>query len=326
MRSGESLKTNIPIYIRHSKRMDIGLSCVPAMLLQLGAFLDYQAILTWIYRKRSYSAHKKEETEYHTTASSITSSNDANHTFNEEIDKLEARLETFRRRAQIVQVRGFHFGKLDERLPHEESSALLGSDSEASSFQRCSLASDVSYRTFLSSLHASDEATLAEAPASRDSSHVDRLWCLAKEISHRLWSKQLPDQQYLEPCWITVTVVEPLPRNLRSLDIPCPSSLCSYEQTSYFPETDTFFLPSVAGGPFEVAAAEGEHSRWMHISPDKFWKFRESARKELKETGKLHWRKVDRWGRTWQEAWWRGEERPEWDREARKWDCSVVRC
>jgi len=296
------------------------------MLLQLGVLLDYQAILHWVWRRRRYSTYKKEETECDATASSIMFSKDANNTFNKEIDKLEARLETFRRSAQIVQVRGFHFGKQDERLPHDESFALLGTDSDASSLQRSSLTSDVSYRTPSSSLYTGDEATLAEAPASPDSSNANRLWYWVKETTHGLWNKPPPNQQYLEPCWILVSIVEPLPRNLRSLDIPCPSSLSSYKQTSYFPETDTFFLPSVAGGPFEVAAAEVEHSRWITVSPEKFWRFRESALKELRETGKLHWRRMDRWGKTWQEAWWRGEERPEWDQEARKWDCSVVRC
>lgn len=293
------------------------------MLLQLGAFLDYRAILTWIYRRRGY---KQQATEYHPTASSITSSNDTNNALNKEIDKLEARLETFRRRAQIVQVRGFHFGKLDERLPHEESSALLGSDSEASSLQRSSLASDASYRTSLSSLHASDEATLAEAPAARGSSHVDRLWCLAKEISHRLWSKQLPEEQYLEPCCMLVSIVEPLKPALRSLDVPCPSSIASYKQTSYFPETDTFYFPLMAGGPFEVTAAGAENGRWIEVGPKTFWRFRESALNELRETGKLHWRKLDRWGKTWQEGWWRGEERPVWDLGTKKWNDEIVRC
>lgn len=322
----ESYHNSITVYIKRNKKMDPDLPQVAGMLLQLGAFLDYQAILHWVWRRRRYGAHQKEETEYDTTASSIMISKDANNTFNKEIDRLEARLETFRKRAQIVQVRGFHFGKQDERLPHDESFALLGTDSEASSLQRSSLTSDLSHRTSSTSLYIGDEATLAEALALPDSSNVDRLWSFVRETAHGLWKKPPPYQQYLEPCGITVWTIERLPRNLRSLDIPCPSSLSSYKHTSYFPETDTFFLPSVAGGPFEVAAAEAEHSRWITVSPERFWKFRESALKELRETGKLHWRRMDRWGKTWQEAWWRGEERPEWDQEARKWDCSVVRC
>jgi len=296
------------------------------MLLQLGALLNYQAILQWVCRRRRYGAFKREEFQYNTTAASIIFSNDAETTFDEEIDKLEARLETFRKRAQIVQVRGFHYGKEDERLPHEESFPLLGTDSEASSLQRSSLTSDVSYRIPSSSLYTGNETPLAETPASRATSKTNRLWCLGQEISHRLWNKQPPDQKYLEPCWILVSVVEPLTPPLRSLDIPCPSSIASYKQTSYLPETDTFYFPFVAGGPFEVAAAEAEYGRWIEVDPKKFWKFRESALKELRETGKLHWRKLDRWGKTWQEGWWRGQERPVWDVDTKKWRSEIVRC
>lgn len=281
---------------------------VATMLLQVGAFLDYQALLQWVWRKRKYGVHRKEGTDH-----------DVNDTLNKEVDLLEARLETFRRSAQLVQVRGFHFGKEDERLPHE----LLGEESEASSLQRDSWSSKGTYDTLLSSLHASDEGILAEAP---DISSADRLWSFVRETAHGLWSKPPSVEQYPEPCGFTVTIVEPLTPSLRSLDVPCPSSITSYKQTSYFPETDTFFLPSVAGGPFEVPAAEAEIGRWIDVDPKKFWKFRVSALKELRETGKLHWRKVDRWGKTWQEGWWRGEERPVWDVETKKWDSDVVRC
>ena len=67
--------------------------------------------------------------------------------------------------------------------------------------------------------------------------------------------------------------------------------MISYQSTSYLPETDTFFLPYVVGGPLEVLASQVENDGYIAIGPQRVWDFRESALKELRETGKLHWRR-----------------------------------
>ena len=305
------------------------------MLLELGSFLDIEAIILEIRKRWRYSNLEPHQAESANTISSINEpSNDPNIALNKDADKQKIRHGTLQAADQLRRVRGFHFGKQDELLPHEEGSVLLGTDSGISISRRSSVTSLVSCRTPLSDLYTDDAVTPAEVSVTEDASQnvstdpsfADRLWSRFKDAAYRQWNKQPQGQQHLEPCWILVSIIEPFTQVLRSLDVPCPSSITSYKQASYFPETDTFFLPCVAGGPFEVAAAEVDQGRWIEVTPAKFWKFRESALKELRETGKLQWRKVDRWGKKWEEGWWKGEGRPKWNQGARRWRCEAVRC
>lgn len=57
--------------------------------------------------------------------------------------------------------------------------------------------------------------------------------------------------------------------------------------------------------------------------PEEFWDFRESAVKEMTETGRLHWRKTDRWGRGWEEGKLEGDCWPTWNDEEGRWDLKV---
>ena len=304
------------------------------MLIRFGALLHPQGIIREIYRRWR---HGHLEPDLPESASTVLSSwrgrNISRNVLNQEIDELEARLAAFQKEDQVRRVRGYHFGRTDELLPLDEVSRLLITQSEASSSQRSSWISLVSYSTPPSSAFSGDEVELIKETATekddQDASRLilnaDQLRPWLKNAAHRFWNKPPAKDEYLEPCSILVSIIEPLPQTFRSLDVPCPSSVTSYKQSSYLPETDTFFLPVVAGGPFEIAATEAEFGRWIEVTPEKFWKFRSSALRELKETGKLHWRKVDRWGKGWQEGWWRGKERPLWDQGTKKWVCEVLR-
>ena len=305
------------------------------MLIRLEALLHPQGIIRELYRRWRYGHLEPDLPE---SASTVLSSwrerNISRNVLNQEIDELEARLAVFQKEDQVRRVRGYHFGRTDELLPLDEISTLLVAQSELSSSQRSSWISSVSYSTPSSSVFSSDEVKLIEETvtekddqdAFRPIFNVDQLRSWLKDATHGFWDKHSAKDEFLKPCSILVSIIEPLPQTSRSLDVPCPSSVTSYKQSSYLPETDTFFLPFVAGGPFEIAATEAEYGRWIEVTPHKFWKFRHSALRELKETGKLHWRKVDRWGKGWQEGWWRGEERPLWDQSTRKWVCEVLRC
>lgn len=136
---------------------------------------------------------------------------------------------------------------------------------------------------------------------------------------------KLPENpQWLSPKRIAVRIKRPLPPHLRSLDVPVSSSTKSNKHCTYFPETDTHYLPEEEGGPFEVPAARGENLKWLKPYPEQYWVFRSSALKELKYTGKLHWRGTDRWGVPWDEGRWKEDVRPAWNAESRKWDRSVM--
>lgn len=140
-----------------------------------------------------------------------------------------------------------------------------------------------------------------------------------------LHETRLPEYPiWLSPERIAIRIKLPLPPHLRSLDIPVASSVKNYECCTYFPETDTYFVPDEEGGPFEVPAARGENQTWLKPYPEQFWDFRSSALEELKHTGKLHWRKVDRWGIPWEESRWKEDVRPVWIPERKKWDRSMM--
>ncbi|KAL8791718.1 MAG: hypothetical protein Q9195_005725 [Heterodermia aff. obscurata] len=140
-----------------------------------------------------------------------------------------------------------------------------------------------------------------------------------------LYEIQFPDDQaWLSPKNMAIRIKLPLPPHLQSLDIPVASSVRNYQCCTYFPETDTHFVPDEEGGPFEVPAARGESQIWLKPYPEQYWDFRSSALEELKQTGKLHWRKVDRWGIPWEESRWTEGVRPVWNPEKKKWDRSMM--
>ena len=121
-----------------------------------------------------------------------------------------------------------------------------------------------------------------------------------------LYDNELSENStWLSPKRMAIRIKLPLPPHWRSLDIPVASSVKNYECCTYFPETDTHFVPDEEGGPFEVPAARGENERWFKPYPEQFWEFRSSALDELKFTGRIHGRKADRWGIPWEESWWR---------------------
>ena len=135
----------------------------------------------------------------------------------------------------------------------------------------------------------------------------------------------LPENQaWLSPKQIAIRIKLPLPRHFRSLDIPVASSVKDYMCCTYFPETDTHFVPDEEGGPFEIPAARGENEMWLKPYPEQYWEIRSSALEELKHTGKLHWRKVDRWGILWEESRWKEDIRPVWNPERKRWDRSMM--
>ena len=140
------------------------------------------------------------------------------------------------------------------------------------------------------------------------------------------YETQLPENHtWLPPEQIAVRIKLPLPRQFRSLDVPVASSVRNnYTCCTYFPETDTHFIPDEEGGPFEIPAARGENQMWLKPYPEQYWDFRSSALEELKHTGKLHWRKVDRWGVPWEESRWKEDIRPAWNPERRKWERSMM--
>lgn len=307
------------------------------MQLQLGAFVDLQGIIQANYRRWRYRDPESEKYKGELTSLLNKSKDDLRNVLNKEIDKQEARIAALEKEDQRRRVHGHHFGKKDELLLHDETAALLATadSSEASSFQRSLWTFWQSHRTATSSVFTGDEVAPPEPSVSNTGNHrtstsisnADRLWFWFrfKFTINSIWTKQPIKQDYLGPCWIVVSIKSPPPQAFRSLDIPCLSSVASYNQKSYFPETDTFFLPLAAGGPFEVAATEIEKGRWIELTDEKVWKYRESALEELMLTGGLHWRKVDRWGRGWQEGRWREVERPTWDQAAKKWRCEVMR-
>ena len=131
------------------------------------------------------------------------------------------------------------------------------------------------------------------------------------------------------PAWlplngIAIRIKLPLPPHWRSLDIPVASSVKDYECCTYFPETDTHFVPDEEGGPFEVPAARGENETWFKPYPEQFWEFRNSALEELKFTGRIHWRKANRWGIPWEESRWKEDIRPVWNPKRKMWDRSMM--
>ena len=306
------------------------------MLIRLEALLHPQGIIRELYRRWRYGQSEPDLPESASTVLSSWRERDVSrNVLNGEIDELEARLAAFQKEDQVRRVRGYHFGRTDELLPLDEVSTLLVvAQSEVSSSQRSSWTSSVSYSTPSTSRFSGDEVKLIEQTAteqndqdaSRPIFNAAQLQSWLKDATHRFWKKPPAKDEYLDPCSILVSIIEPLPQTFRSLDVPCPSSVTSYKKPSYLPETDTFFLPFVAGGPFEIAATEAGYGRWIEVTPEKFWRFRNSALIELKGTGKLHWRKVDRWGKGWQEGWWRGDARPLWDQGTRKWVCEGLRC
>ena len=140
-----------------------------------------------------------------------------------------------------------------------------------------------------------------------------------------LYETQLSENEiWLSPKGIAIRIKLLLPPHLRSLDIPTASSVKNYECCTYFPETDTHFVPDEEGGPFEIPAARGENQMWLKPYPEQFWDFRSSALEELKHTGKLHWRKVDRWGIPWEESRWMEDVRPVWNPKRKMWDRSMM--
>ena len=140
-----------------------------------------------------------------------------------------------------------------------------------------------------------------------------------------LYETRLPENStWLSPKRIAIRIKLPLPPYFRSLDVPVASTVKNYECCTYFPETDTHFVPDEEGGPFEIPAARGENQTWLKPYPEQYWDFRSSALEELKHTGKLHWRKVDRWGIPWEEGRWKEDIRPVWIPERKKWDRSVM--
>lgn len=309
------------------------------MSYPFGALIDWHVIFLVAGRRWKSPRHETDSSESNSLASSeIRRSTEIHDALNKEIDKQVVRLDRIRalqKEDHLHAVRGVHYGNKSEQLLLGNESASPSIESGTPSTQRSSLMTRLSLFTLRSSVYAnSDEAPLLDSPATEKngqdgisvSTYVGRVRDWIRTSAPVCWVQPIHSNRYLEPCAIVVTIVEPLPQRFRSLDIPSPSSISSYEQSSYLPETDTFFLPDVAGGPFEILAAEVRRGRWIEASPRKFWKFRESALRELKETGKLHWRKVDRWGLSWQDGWWRGDDRPVWDVEGKKWRDEVVRC
>lgn len=132
------------------------------------------------------------------------------------------------------------------------------------------------------------------------------------------------DPQWVSPQRIAIRVIRPLPPHLQSLDVPVPSSVKSYKNCTYFPETDTHYVPAGRGGPFEVLATGAESLKWLKPYPEQYWVFRSSALRELKQTGRLHWRETDRWGVPWEESRWNEDARPIWDPEKKTWDRSMM--
>lgn len=118
-------------------------------------------------------------------------------------------------------------------------------------------------------------------------------------------------------------------------DTPAASSTKSVLNATYFPETDTYYIPATAhtrtlGGSspsaYEVCVANYDNPTERHSFPEEFWAFRDSALEELMTTGRCHWRPTDRWGRLWEEGRWEiGDLWPVWNDRLRVWDHSDIR-
>ena len=116
----------------------------------------------------------------------------------------------------------------------------------------------------------------------------------------------------------------PLPVHFRSLDLPNFWSAMTDRKGTYIPETDSHFFPLEVGGPFEIPAARGQSQSWIKPLPDCFWSFRSSALEELRTTGRLSWRRRDRWGDPWEKSRWKDDVRPNFDPRTSKWDRSMM--
>jgi len=121
----------------------------------------------------------------------------------------------------------------------------------------------------------------------------------------------------------SITINPRLPSSLRSRDVPF-TAYNPYRSATYFPETDTHYITNKVGGPHEIRASIPGNERWVQPA-GRHWLFQESALRELRETGRLHWRERDQRGYRWEEGDWTGEARPNFDLERQKWDHSTMR-
>lgn len=127
--------------------------------------------------------------------------------------------------------------------------------------------------------------------------------------------------KWVSPKRIAIRSIRPLPPHLRSLNVHVPSSIKTYTNSTYFPETDTHYVPEGKGGAFEILAAGAESLKWLKPYPEQYWASRSSTLKELKQTGRLHWRETERRG---EKSRSKEDARPGWDPERKKWDRSMM--
>lgn len=145
------------------------------------------------------------------------------------------------------------------------------------------------------------------------------------------WTTPYP----LSKTWLAPPYVAEIPPYHRtpSADTPAASSTKSSLIATYFPETDTYYVPASAktrtwdGSPaYEVWVANYDNPTERHSFPEEFWTFRDSALKELMTTGRCHWRRTDRWGRLWEDGRWEiGDLWPVWNDRLRVWNHSDIR-
>ena len=100
-----------------------------------------------------------------------------------------------------------------------------------------------------------------------------------------------------------------LPYEFRCRDQAIPRPGKGPDNAFWFAETDTMYVPASMGGPADIPMSrEGmkyfipiEEYKIPLMSLGKFWEIRKKTLEELRTTGKLADRDVDRWGRPWGE-------------------------